>query len=546
MWRRARWRWPDIGGAGGASWGYRAVSTDGSRIVFTAPDPTGPGAGSELSGTGCWNAASERETGKPAAHPPRLYMRVGGETVDLSAPEPGLEEPGSTEPEKRPVAYPAAFAGASEDDSRVFFVTKTWLTANHPKVHDQELYECEIVTGGEGKPECKLTRVSAGEEGSEGEAAGAHVFGVTAVAGEGQAVYYLAFGALAEGASKHEAQEPGGTTAGLVNLYRYVPATGATPASTSLVTAVDTLDNPMVGAVCDDGVLEVAPCSDINWYTTPDGRYLLFGASVPIEGYNEAYGCPVQIAKQYSSNADGRCYSLYRYDAQAAEHAEQPIVCVSCNPDGEQPAGNAQFTRSAPSGPAAAPVRAMSDNGEYAFFDAPDALVPAATNGSLNVYEWHDGQIALISSGSDPAPSFFLGYSPNPAAHTEQAREGGNVFIGTHARLSPRQTNTVGNIYDARVCEPESPCIQPPAGETAQCEGGSCQHPPAVPPDPTATLLAPALAGALAPPPAKQVTKKTVQCKKGLVKKKVKKKETCVKTKRKSKQAKKSSKKKGR
>ena len=168
---------------------------------------------------------------------------------------------------------------------------------------------------------------------------------VTAVAGEGQAVYYLAFGALAEGASKHEAQEPGGTTAGLVNLYRYVPATGATPARTSLVTAVDTLDNPMVGAVCDDGVLEVAPCSDINWYTTPDGRYLLFGASVPIDGYNEASGCPVPLAKQYSSGADGRCCSLYRYDAQAAEHGEQPIVCVSCNPD-RRTAGRA--TRSSP------------------------------------------------------------------------------------------------------------------------------------------------------------------------------------------------------
>ena len=439
-----------VGGVleGGASWGYRAVSTDGSRVVFTAPDPGVPGSSKELSGPGCWNAASEHETGKPAAHTPRLYMRVGGETLELSAPEPGLEEPGSKEPEKRPVPYPAAFAGASEDDSRVFFVTKGWLTANHPKVHDQELYECEIVTGGEDRPECKLTRVSAGEEGSEGEAAGAHVYGVTAVAGEGQAVYYLAFGALAEGASEHEASEPGDTrSGGSVNLYRYAPATATAPARTSYVAEVDTLDNPTQGAVCRDAVLEVAPCANLNWYTTPDGRYLLFGASLPIAGYNEAYGCPVSLPKQNSHGADGRCLVLYRYDAQAAEHGEQPIVCVSCNPSGAQPAGSAQFTRAAPSGPAAAPVRAMSGNGEYVFFDAPDALVPAATNGSLNVYEWHDGQIALISSGSDPAPSFFLGYAPNPAAHTEQAREGGNVFIGTHSRLSPQQTNTVGNIY---------------------------------------------------------------------------------------------------
>ena len=111
------------------------------------------------------------------------------------------------------------------------------------------------------------------------------------------------------------------------------------------------------------------------------------------------------------------------------------------------------------------------------------------------------------------------------------------MFIGTHDRLVAADTNTVGNIYDARVCVPESPCIQPPPGETAQCEGGSCQTPAAPPASTAPSTLTRASSGNIASEPQKVVTKKTLECKKkNEVTKKVKKKETCVKKpKRKSK-----------
>jgi len=48
-----------------------------------------------------------------------------------------------------------------------------------------------------------------------------------------------------------------------------------------------------------------------------------------------------------------------------------------------------------------------------------------------------------------------------------------------------QDTNRVGNIYDARVCEPDSPCIKPAEGETAQCSGGNCQTPAPAPVDQT-------------------------------------------------------------
>ena len=169
------------------------------------------------------------------------------------------------------------------------------------------------------------------------------------------------------------------------------------------------------------------------------------------------------------------------------------LVCVSCGSGEADYEGNAQFDRSATKGPAAGPPVGMSDDGSFVFFDSQARLVSEVEDHTLHVYEWHETSgshaqsISLISAPNDPFPSFFLGssaYEYETAGHEHRVVEGGNVFIGTHAKLVPQDTNTVGNIYDARVCELESPCIQPPLGETAQCLGSSCQAPPNAPVDP--------------------------------------------------------------
>ena len=325
-----------------------------------------------------------------------------------------------------------------------------------------------------------------------------HVMFVPAVAADGYSVYFTAFGVLAPGGAPYPAHYPlGGNPFGVaqdengqVNLYRYDAETHRT----SYVATVDTLDysdetecgtfiTPEKGNEGTTGL-----CDKTEWYTTPDGQYLLFGASLPIDGYNaEANGCAERGLPATQAFEDGRCEALYRYSAPAAEQGEQPIVCVSCGSAEADAAGNAEFARSTLEGPDSGPPRGISNNGEYVFFDTQGALVPQASNHTLDTYQWredlgtHERSIALVGSGTDPAPTFFLGYAPNPAAHSEQAREAGSVFIGTHAALSTVQTNSVGNVYDARVCVAESPCIQPPLGETVQCEGGECQHPPALP-----------------------------------------------------------------
>jgi hypothetical protein len=536
-------------GAVHGRYAHNAVSEDGARVFFTAP-----GSHAHEEGPGCWNEEAERVGAKPV-DPPQLYTRVEQEengevtyaSFEVSEPEAGVREEGHA-----PVKYPAIFAGASGDGSRVFFLTATELTrdAAELKLHDEELYEWEAegATGPAGT--CAessadyvaasrgcLTRISSGET---GKAAGG-VYAVTATSADGSAVYFLANEILAanvgangthaapgECRKENKSKENGG--GGSCNLYRYDTETGTT-------TYIATVNLFAFSSGNDIGQV---PSSESDWYTTPDGRYLLFRSNIAQTGYSNAGSyCVIKVG---GGQNHGPCSELYRYDADASEKGEQPVVCVSCGQGGAQPTGNAEFARSATESRALGPVRAMSNNGEYAFFDTPTPLVSQATNGTLNTYEWHDGRVSLVGSGTDPAPTFFLGYSPNLAAHSEQAREGGNVFIGTHARLSPVQTNSVGNVYDARVCEPESPCIKPPEGETAQCEGGSCQTPPAAPPDPVATLLAPPSAPTLAgSPPATKVTKKaTSKCRRGFVKRKVKKREACVKTKSR-KRAKKSS-----
>jgi hypothetical protein len=518
---------------------HQAVSADGSRVFFTAPAVRSPFVTGGISGSGCWKRSSGDPFGTPGGNAPQVYARIDAtSTLEISEPEAGVTEPGSGEPGERPVLYPADFVGASEDGREVFFVTETWLTTNHPEGHDPELYECEIVQV-EGAPKCALSRVSvpSGAGGAAEPDEGGQVFAVQAVASEGGAVYFLAFGALAPGASKREVKE--WETGAPVNLYRYQPQTAAAPARTAYVASVSTHSRPGESGgepACKD-VGAFGPCTELNWYTTPDGRYLLFYSELDLTANAHTGGlCHVKG----SEDASGPCGVLYRYDAQAAEQHEQPLVCVSCDPNGGVTTAAAEFTRSFNSDPSWGPVRAMSNNGEYVFFDTPMPLVPGATNGSLNVYEWHDGVISLLNSGSEPGPSFFLGYSPYVTPGGEMV-EGGNVFIGTHDRLVAADTNTVGNIYDARVCVPQSPCIQPPPGETAQCEGASCQT-PAVPPAFTApSTLTRASSGNIASEPQKIVTKKTLECKKkNEVTKKVKKKEICVKQPKRKSKAKKS------
>jgi hypothetical protein len=405
---------------GGTGETHNAVSADGSKIFFTAPDPFGKG-------TGCWEGT---------AHTPQLYVRENGTTtVPISAP------PGASNPK------PAVYVGASNDGSRVFFLTATKLTVDD-RTGDLELYEYNTDTGA-------LVRVSRGES---GEAAG-EVTRVVAVAPDGSAVYFIANGRLTSDAP---------SVAG-AKLYRFDTETE----TTAYIATVSESDYPSDDTgIWARGVYtheELGLDSTANWYTTPDGRYLVFASVADITGYDNSEGVLNNCPTPQGAGRAFRCVEIYRYDA-----VSKSIACVSCNPTGQRPSSNALFARSAPHfNPAGEPPRPISDDGSYVFFDTSEALVPQDTNGTLDVYEWHDGTLSLVSSGTDSDNSYFLDSSP----------DGANVFFGTHAQLVPADTDNQGDLYDARICTSAEPCVQAARGETAQCEGDACQAPSPAPID---------------------------------------------------------------
>jgi hypothetical protein len=464
------------GGRAGGGAAQSAVSSDGAKVFFTAPDPEDPEGGA-----GCWNPGAV-----PQENTPEVYMRErqpGGSerTVEISVPEAGVEI--NTE---NPLS-PTAFVGASTDGSKVFLVTKTQLTKNATG-HEPELYEYETETG-------KLTLISTSEAEPEG-----NIDFVGAVSGDGQ-VYFTAFGDLAPGAQKE--LKPGNPFVP-VNLYRYG---GEAPEGHRLafVTMVDAGDYPLTtynvigeenwatapGAFGGRGAgraNSVGLYSGAEWYTTADGGYLVFGSYRPITGFDNNHtpgslSCQDLIAGH--GQAQEPCLELFRYDA-----ATGSVVCVSCA--GGAPVDNATFTRDASGLNSAGSPRPVSEDGSVVFFDSEDVLVPQATPGRVHVYEWHEGAISLISAPGDPGNAFFLGSSA----------DGKNVFFSTHAQLTPSDTDQATDIYDARVYGGFAGLALP------ACTGTGCQGVPAAAP----VFATPASAtfeglGNFLPPPTKPAPK---------------------------------------
>ncbi len=153
---------------------------------------------------------------------------------------------------------------------------------------------------------------------------------------------------------------------------------------------------------------------------------------------------------------------VYRYSAAAGS-----LECLSCLSSGATPAGNSSLGYPGAGGSYAPDGRSapIGENGAQVFFQSPNPLVPEAQSsppGAVsppdNVYEWENGQIQLISNGSDAG--FELdGTTPS----------GNDVFISTHVQLTGIDTSGDLEIYDARVGGglPETPLEAQPCSSEA-------------------------------------------------------------------------------
>ncbi len=447
---------------GGSLW--HAVSSDGSRVVFSdshdsqvysrvnVEKPQSPMSGSE-----CTNAADAC-------------------TIEVSASQKtNGSGPDGTDPHG---PQGADYQGASADGSRVFFTSKAELTNDAytgPDDNAPNLYEYEL-SGEPGVPG-RLADLSV-----DGSGNGAGVLDVVQISEEGSYVYFVAEGDLA-----------GVATPGARNLY--VSHDGGAPAF--IATLPETDKSVWTGAAGEINNAAVV---------SPSGRYLAFESGSSLTGYDNGQAqsgeCEGSIHGNYSTSEEGKCRELYLYDAQTGS-----LACASCDPTGAAPLGPASFRPYLEPAYETYRQHNLAENGAL-FFESRDALVPNASDGRENVYEYENGVIRAISDVAGGYESFFLDASP----------DGSNVFFATADQLLPEDAGNNVMVWDARIGGGYPVPSAPPP-----CDNGDACKPPPTPQP--AVLGVPASAtfsgpGDLTPTPSfveekPSSTTKTVKCAKG-------------------------------
>ncbi len=455
---------------------YDAMSVDGATVFFTAVG----------------HDASECGGSVEAPEVSELYGRLDGlETVAVSEPAVGqcavCNVPATVAEGRRP----AEFVGASQDGSKVFFLTEQELLAGAVGMN---LYEFDF-----DKPAgVRVVQASV----SVGPMA-AGVQGVARVSGDGSHVYFVAAGRLTseprggrkegqcygeltslekveeEEAEKEEIEKAGEATRGGKcrpreggdNLYVFESDTGRVSFIATLCSGEKESGSLMGVKQCP------SPNSDVrDWSSederlvqaTPDGRFLVFQSAGDLtEGERDTSGQP----------------QVYEYDAVTGE-----LVRVSRGSDDDQPRGTesaneheAMIPLQGYSGDRVSPTRpgtglAVSGDGSTVVFGSAGALTGeaegAADAGAESVYEYHsavagggllsDGNVYLISDGVNMVSAVVEGLDAS----------GGDVFFTTADRLVPQDTDTQYDTYDARV-DGGFGALDPAAGCVAEACNGS-------------------------------------------------------------------------
>jgi hypothetical protein len=187
---------------------------------------------------------------------------------------------------------------------------------------------------------------------------------------------------------------------------------------------------------------------------TPDGDTLIFEARAPLTGYD----------------TDGH-KAVYRYDFSAAS-----LVCLSCNPTGQPATGEATL-QTLPRDPKVTvglglEIRMLNirPDGNRAFFQSQEALVPQDVDSRQDVYEWEaqgvgsctrpEGCVYLISFGRSERDEHLFAVSES----------GDDAFFLSGSLLLGRDKDPTVSVYDARVNGGF-----PEPLEDAPCQGESCK-----------------------------------------------------------------------
>lgn len=404
---------------------YHAISLDGSRVVFEAEG--------------------------------KLYMRVNA-TAEPSRLEGSQcadqTQVACTVQIDRSVAGGAGgggvFLAATGDGSEVFFMdsAEAGLTEHTLAGSGNNLYEYDLASG-------TLTDLTANT--SKVDLLGGSGFAEAPGSGEYH-LYFAADGALTAGAASGDCGKlrvAEGDETGTCSIYTIA---GASPAPRFVGAIELPRDRADLGSI-----------SEITTRVSPDGRYFAFdsAASVPTRRFPSGYNsmpakpedCPGHVSM---STTTLPCDEIYLYDSATGER--ECLACIAgARPT--SPTGFGDWPTSAEGNTNAGPLyepRNVTDGGQV-FFQTEESLVPEDKNQTMDVYEYDEGAVHLISSGAGQRPALFA----------EADESGNNVFFATEQGLVGADGDEGLSVYDARV---EGGYLEPPA-PAKPCEAEKCKAP---------------------------------------------------------------------
>jgi hypothetical protein len=307
-----------------------------------------------------------------------------------------------------PAANGAKAIDASPDFKRVYFNSQDQLSDDAPS--GGGVYVYDVATG-------RLSFVFR----TPSPVIGDRTQGVVQISDDGQYIYFTSVEDLASGA-----------TAGAQNLY--------------VKHGVDIAFVAMLGGSEE---LSAQPMSQGNRYPS-----LYSPASLDAAGDTLVFESPTSLAG--ASNAGHN--AIYRYEAQTKQ-----LSCISCRPSGAASQQDSSLGPNAPDGGhfAQSRFRNITDDGKAIVFSSADAILAQDTNGKLDVYEYRDGRVELLTTGRGSTDTFLSGAS----------RDGADVFIITGDSLVKGDGDGgYTDVYDVRR---DGGFLE--ADDPRECESSACQ-----------------------------------------------------------------------